>query len=663
MCEMKRKQIYFCVKKRVIINQTLITNEVGNMKNEWKLEQFSALDIDNNIKEEVFVVPRYQRGVVWKDQQRADLVDTIKKGLPFGTLLLYKDKNTNVYQIIDGLQRSNAIIEFVQNPTQFFDEEDIDVSLIRKIVEMAGMQGNIHAQEEEIKVLLKEWVKDEHKTLGEVEGMQFPKFGQKVSKKFPVCRGMEFDIGDLIEPMMKNYIEICKKISTTKIPAIVLEGDPDLLPVLFERINSKGTQLSKYQIYAATWSGKKYLLKDQFIDLVKANRDRYDFMLDGNGTLDDYNATSFMHKKELDAFELAFGFGKYLCDKWPHLFGKNKEDKQVESIGFTLLTCCLGMKNKDAKILNIKLEERVGDEKINDFLAKIVEVVHYIDKYIGKFSKFKSNTRANAGARPLHTEFQIVSIIASVFLMKYAQIDKDDNDNIINVSFVFEQTNIMWKQQYKKLFEKNAAKIYIMEILQHRWSGTGDKKMDMVLIDPAYYTRTVLWDEFAGVLDIWFDSINKERSEFKRIATAKEPELVILAAIYLVTFNAQQQIDGSNYDIEHLATQNLMKKHLDRFDGNLRLPISSIGNLCLLPEYANRSKKDKTIYEDTEYLKKSKLTIEEVEEKYTFTKKNDLDWIYDNSSSQAEFENQYKWFIRNRFEEMKKKLEENYIYV
>ena len=54
------------------------------MNNEWKMEEFSATSIEENIMNKVFVVPRYQRDVVWKDKQRADLVDTIKKGLPFG---------------------------------------------------------------------------------------------------------------------------------------------------------------------------------------------------------------------------------------------------------------------------------------------------------------------------------------------------------------------------------------------------------------------------------------------------------------------------------------------------------------------------------------------------------------------------------------------------
>ena len=44
-----------------------------------------------------------------------------------------------------------------------------------------------------------------------------------------------------------------------------------------------------------------------------------------------------MAQKELNAFELAFGFGKLLCKDWPHLFGYSEDDVQVESIGFNVL--------------------------------------------------------------------------------------------------------------------------------------------------------------------------------------------------------------------------------------------------------------------------------------------------------------------------------------
>lgn len=626
------------------------------MNNLWKMEEFSALEIQENMKSNKFVVPKYQRGVVWSSQQKTDLVDTIKKGLPFGVLLLYKEGET--YQIIDGLQRSNSIIEYVKNPTQFFDENDVSPIIIKEITNFIGVSGNRQKHEESVKVELIKWVQEEHKTMSAIEAMQFPKFGKIISDHFPTCKGKEFEIGDLIEPMMKKYISICSTISNTRIPAIVMSGDSELLPDLFERINSKGTQLSKYQIYAATWVGKKYKLEsDKLQYMISINRARYDTMLDGNSKLDQYDPSDFMQNKELDTFELAFGFGKLLYNNYPNLFGSSSEEKTVESIGFTLINCCLGMKNKDIKILNSKLDERIGNEYIEQFLLKILDCVDTIDKIIGKYSNFKSNSRKMKTTRTLHTEFQIVSIITSIFLLKHAtSIVRDTNDNITSITYDLSRNNIKWKKQQKKIFDHNIERIYIMEVLQKRWAGTGDKKMDMILINTEYYIREVTDLEYETTLNFWFETMNNERKEFKRIATPKEPELLIIAALYLSLFTAGQQIDGTAYDIEHLAPQAVMKEHLDRFDGELRLPISSIGNLCLLPEQLNRSKKQKTLYSDTKYLESIKMPLNIIETKYSFTTSTDLEWIEDNESTKEEFEDAYYKFINTRFARIKEQL-------
>lgn len=623
--------------------------------NDWTIEHFLAEQIKDNIRNGKFTIPRYQRKLVWKPKQKEDLIDTIKKGLPFGTLLLYRDDNNNC-QIIDGHQRSDAIIKFVENPTQFFDEGDIDVSVIRKIVELIGTAGNLQAQEEKVTSMLIEWVKKKHRSLQDVEEMQFPKFGKVVSNEFPSCIGKEFEIGDLIAPMMRKYKDICKKISITRIPAIVLSGSDEYLPLLFERINHNGTQLSKYEIYAATWNREDFKLDDSLSEIVTANKDRYDAMSD-DGAIDDYDSAEFMRNKKVNAFELAFGFGKYLCRKWPHLFGDSKDIEQVESIGFTLIGCCLGLKNKDAKILNVALSKRVGAQSINRFLLAILNAVDFTDKLLGKYSKFKLNSRSSSLARPLHTEFQIVSIIASVFIDKYVtEIRLDNSDNVIAIDYCFESANRDWKAKDKKLYERNLPKIYIMDILLHRWSGSGDKRMDSVLFTRDTYKREVTLQEFSRTLDGWFTDLNNERKEFKRVSAPKEAERLFLAVIYLGIFTASQQIDGSNYDVEHLAPQALMKKQLDRFDGNLRLPISSVGNLCLLPEYANRSKRDKTIYHDRVYLQKSQLTLREIEEKYSFTKSADLEWIEDFECTAEEFEKDYKTFLQKRFDVLKEKV-------
>ena len=623
------------------------------MANTWKPETFKPSQIKKNMDDRVFTVPKYQRGIVWTDKQREYLIDTIKKGLPFGSLLLYKE-SSGTYQIIDGLQRSTAVVGFVENPAQFFSDEDIDDAVISEITKVIGVAGPQSIIADKVKTLLVGWVK-KCKTLNDVIGMQFSEFGETLVQEFPTCLGKEGVIGRLIKPMLKAFQDTCSTINDIDIPAIVIEGDPDLLPVLFERINSKGTQLSKYQIYAASWNTDEYTISEDLKEIVEANRNRYDSMLEGKTSIDDYDSISFLHAKVLDTYEIAFGFGKKLCEEYPHLFGITKDQTQVDSIGFTLINICLGLKNKDAHKMNSKLKELIGNSNINLFLNKILECVKYVDKRIGKYNTFKSNSRPDSGKKPLHTEFQICSIIASVFLLKYVDIKLDSNENISEYCIHLDHVNGKWSKNNESSFKKNASKIYIMEILQRRWSGTGDKKMDQILITPDYYTRSISSSEFEATLETWFTNLNNERSEIGKVSAAKEPELLMLALVYLMnSFSAKHQLDDSKFDIEHLATKQLMKEKLSSlYNGELRLPISSFGNLCLLPEYENRSKGKKTLYQDNDYQKRINKPIGYIEENYSFTTAEDMDWLNDSLLSADEFKEAYFCFIRKRFDKMK----------
>ena len=130
--------------------------------------------------------------------------------------------------------------------------------------------------------------------------------------------------------------------------------------------------------------------------------------------------------------------------------------------------------------------------------------------------------------------------------------------------------------------------------------------------------------------------------------------------LYLPIFTAEDQADQSKYDVEHLATKHLMKKCLDRYMGGLRLPISSIGNLCLLPQKENRSKRDKTIYSDNKYLEKSAYTLADLESKFTFTKRGDLEWLEDPTLDKAQFEEKYFQYIDKRFNSLLLTLKNHY---
>ena len=60
---------------------------------------------------------KYQRKLVWKIEEKEKFIDSLSKGLPIPLILvaITKYRENTVYEIIDGMQRLNAIVSFIQN--------------------------------------------------------------------------------------------------------------------------------------------------------------------------------------------------------------------------------------------------------------------------------------------------------------------------------------------------------------------------------------------------------------------------------------------------------------------------------------------------------------------------------------------------------------------
>ena len=243
------------------------------MENSWKMEEFTAQEIHKKKEDKKIVVPKYQRGIVWKENQKKELIDSIKKGIPFGSILLYYDENANNYRLIDGLQRCTTIYEFISNPANFFDIDDIDDDAIDTLKEQIGTVSNEETVKNKIIEIILKWIKTEHKTMQDVVRMQFYGCAKMISEEFPTLKGKETETVEIIKPMFDKYIQMCEQMSNTKIPAIVISGSEEILPTVFERINSKGSQLTKWQIYAATWSDDKIKINKELNPIISYNRE------------------------------------------------------------------------------------------------------------------------------------------------------------------------------------------------------------------------------------------------------------------------------------------------------------------------------------------------------------------------------------------------------
>ena len=623
------------------------------MENNWKLEEFKASEISYNIKNNIFVVPRYQRMIQWKQRKMNNLIDTIKKGLPFGCILLHCDDN-HKYQIIDGLQRSNTICEFIKNPAKYFERSDIDELMLDQLYQLMGINSDKDVVKNKIVEIITNWIKNDYKTMDTIKNLQYHKCAIKIIKEFPTLEGKSEQVSDIIEPTLLKYKDMCSKMSDINIPAIVIYGDQKNLPTIFERINSTGLPLTKWQIYSATWIDKLVSLDDDLKDIVEYNKKRYDSLTtETDIELANYDSIKFIKDNKLTIFELIFGFGKLISNKYNYLFGGSKNINDVDSVGFNLVNACLGLKTSEIENLQDNILKIVGtDSNINNFLRKIIESIRFVDKTLAITTRFKSNVRNNAS--PIHTEYQICSMIASVFINKYLEIEIDENDKITKRVLHLDSSNSTWKE-YKQKFERNAIKVSLIDIIQTEWRGSGDKKLNHVILNKEYYTRDIEKQDFENILKYWHDKIKSERQEYTRVKSPDEAERTILNIIYSNILTAGEQIDGKNLDIEHLATKEKLKKliaNLYEKGIEIRLPISSIGNLCFLPEGINRGKREKTIYQ----VGLSKDEMNTYETKYTFTTHDDLKWIEDDYINREDLIYKYNKFIDTRFEKLRTKL-------
>ena len=634
----------------------------------WKTETFRATDLTNRIKDRSIKVPHYQRGQVWKTSQKEKLIDSIKNGFPFGTILLYK-KDDNTYQLIDGLQRSSTIYEYLHKPAKFFRENDISDDAIEKIYDLLMVQGDDkNAVKRKIINHIKEWVITYNLTMDDVKNISSNNCARYLQSEFPTCTtDAAFEIASILHEEFKTFKSECEDLADAEIPAIIYTGNPDNLPEVFNRINSKGTTLSKYQILSATWTTHEYTLSHPELEAIIQYVDKfYISIIDENFGVDGYDSIDIHHTKRLNLYQILFGFGKLLIDKYPYLFGKSKNDKDIESCGFNLVNSCLGNKNsKIADLPAILKETFVDDKLINDFLVNILHTADSVYKLLKPYLKFKLNKRDNH-KEVYHTEFQICSMIANYFNARYATYTFDEqHHNIIGRNIETFCSNSTF-DIYKTEFKGNAFKKYLVDIMNDVWKGTGDKRMDDVAINSHYYTDEITKEVLESELDHWINQMNSSRHEFTNVAKPKSAEKLLLSIIYNRSFSAFEQNDEINYDIEHLAPKGCLKlllKQLPHGEGITNgLPISSFANLCLLREEINRKKKDKTLYQDSQYLnnlEKKKITLEEIENKFSFTHESDLEWVNDHFENFESLKSAYFRFLYLRYERQKRMIINN----
>lgn len=603
----------------------------GSKTETWTVKELSDA-LQNNKKDgKRIVVPMFQRGERWKQKQQQTFIDSLIKGYPVGSMLFYEKYEDNqwIYILVDGLQRGSCIRSYMTNPTTFFYDESIPDEVCSKILAL------IHQDESKnysvVRTDLTEFIKAQHS----FKNIQFYEVAASICQKFGVNSDFSLlpPIIAVITDFFRSKQDLYDQIASTTIPVNVYSGSEDNLPEIFERINSKGTPLDQYEIYAAAWPvNDKFQIDNK--EVIEYVVKKYDTLVDAGYTIHGYDREKLRANREVNAFEYLFGLSRYSVNKYEILgFGKNITADRVNPLAFELVNACIN--DSDRIRFLYKNIADIAKIDVNAFEKALIHAIEFVQDSISVVTRFKGNKRSEN--KIFHSKYQIMSMISTSFKEMYpmgnfAEMDQSWNDK-------------------KKIISKNLVQYYVYDIITNYWSEGGPGKIHAAA-KPNRYMTTIAGRSWAVALDGFFER-SMQRSERTNIANPKSAEYVLLNCIYLKTFTAMDQLSLDKFDVEHIAPKEQMRKLIDSCHGS-GLPISCIANLCYLPESANRSKGALNFYQDKKYL--AFIDLDEVEKKYSFTEQDDLDWMnvpYEKPEDFIVLKDYYTDYCTKRFEKLK----------
>ncbi len=598
----------------------------------WNVDNLIDAITDNSNKNKI-LIPKFQRTLVWRPNQKKEFVDSIKNGFPIGALLLYKTKaeqDITYYTLIDGLQRSTTLKQYSEAPTSdlFFDDTNIDNSIIQDLQNLIGDTIEI----EVLKSCIVKWITS-LKGFEESKGFSSFSLSDYLNETLDLRKDLS-GIKDITQKLVP-YLEKIKddsNISSFSIPILIYSGPEENLPIIFERLNSRGTQLSKYQIYAAAWQHYE-LFTISNTEIINKIKKKYELLIEEGYEVENYDGSKKFYTTKFSKFEYLFGLGKLLADKYVYLFSSNSRSEQEDSIGFNITNICLGKPFSEMNLLPKFLVEY----NLEEFEKCIFDSIEFVNDSLKGQIALKMNK--NRRIAIVHTEMQIVSMIGKVFHSHYDSNLKEKDT---------------WKESKIKL-KKNLKFHYLFDILKESWKGSGDARA-YNLIHSDRYEIEISKKQWENLFEEWFEN-DLQKKEKTRV-NIKDSAILFYKYLYTHTLSAYEELSDKSFDIEHLVPVGRLKI----VAANIGLPISAFPNLCLLDSSLNRKKGDDTYYEHYDKLiegeektqEQAKIELKNIEN-YSFTEEKELEFI------KADFtaEN-YSIFLKNRFDIVTNKFYEHY---
>lgn len=555
------------------------------------------------------VLPRFQRAGVWDEKRKAALALSIRRDLPIGALLVYEPPESKDLTLVDGLQRTSAIRDYLEDPLAYIDAQTLQGGQLEAVVSQVALIATANEldpapEREDVLQSIQGWM-DRAEGLEINQGLDSDSLANALDED--LCLTASDDQKASLRKVANDLIPFVQseaRIGDYPLAIIKYSGPSEELPGIFNKINTGGIPLDTFDAYATEWIAYKAEIKNPEIReiiakrwaVAKAKGLKVEGWSDGVPT-DGYTF-----------WEYLYGLGRLLNTKYPFVFGAMGDDpegtKTVRS-SFYLAALVHGLVPQEKKIrqLPVLLQKYYGTRNfdLSDFESAVLLAAESVNGWMKPLAGMKLNQSDKIASLSQVSMFQALSLVARTAVGK-------------RVPFT-------WKQRPDGAADWAALKEalpahFLYEALQNTWSGSGDSSAfsatwDSEQLDPGedasaiapedmrpsrQYLRSLEHKDWSSVLDAW---MRREMTGNQRVGRSVSNEAKLLMR-YVYSDIPHVWHEQWDFHIDHLLP---ITRLSDLVRNDVGWPMSAIGNLAILPNHINLQKSDKTAAEYHEVLK------------------------------------------------------------
>ncbi len=524
-----------------------------NKKVEVKIDntKYSLEEIRARYDKDEFRIPKYQRGYVWDSEKRGKLIDSLLRGYPIGSIIIWNNKNTKY--ILDGQQRTRSLLEISKFPFKDMSKETF-IGLFEK---EDFIKQNMNLLENILENLKKKKLEELYVPPYDETKEDFIK--KYISKNSIAAAISGVDQKEIIR-ILKTYVANLYDGKQFIIPSIeISESSEDDAIEIFDRLNSQGIELTRMEKLAARWSSTIIQLKDD--EMLKLIRNIY-IHDDSENIRDTQENTPFeiVWAIFLNSFKYTKFFKKLFVDV----------EGSIEVLNYTHI-------DKLLWLLRVAVSHHKGldlSEALDDSFESDIELGKELADIINNDEEWLKNI-THLMAEAWNKIEQLCPILLKEHNGKYIFINSAPTNLFISIA-----SQILYKylEDDNADINSNLQLVFIKEIMKGSYESSTNKVVRETIIDEEYLKDISIEDVKKKIVEV--NNLQKEENN-KNKGFGNKAKIVTSIA-----FSQYSNYKIDRYDYDHVFPQNWLKKnHLTRGK-------NSIGNCGLLVASVNREKQD-----------------------------------------------------------------------